>query len=453
MLKLHIIISAFVGVLLMPLGLHAQESKTQWFLLDEGGFVADSAREGVVLSWPETLSARLDELIEGCSVVASSQFGIEVFDLTTESIVYQKNERQRFRPASTMKVFTGTAALSVMEESYPFVTKIGYTGQPQDNEWRIRQYRIETISDSDTVRKEVAELEPIVKRSRVLYGNICVKGSMDPMFSESDVRRFADAVRGLGVDTIYGGLVLDLSLKDTLAYGEGWCWDDVNPVLTPLLVDKKDVFASHFLKYIKQAGIVITGSTTKNDYPVNTTDLAECRHELRDILTRTMKNSDNAYAECIFYKLGAEVSKQKGVSAKSSREAVNRIIKRVGRNPEDYYIADGSGLSLYNYLSPEVEIDVLRYAFRRPFIFNTLYEKLPVAGVDGTLRGRMKGSSAQYNVHAKTGTLSGVSTLAGYCRAPNGHWLCFAIMSNGLKNSAQGKSLQDRICTAMCSIE
>ena len=74
---------------------------------------------------------------------------------------------------------------------------------------------------------------------------------------------------------------------------------------------------------------------------------------------------------------------------------------------------------------------------------------MPIAGVDGTLRTRMKGTTAAGNVQAKTGTVTGVSTLSGYCTASNGHRLAFSIMNNGLRNSAQGRAFQDRVCVAM----
>lgn len=443
---LYSLILLFVTVL--PLS--AQED---YYLVDDSNEIPDSLKEFIPKFWPETLTDRLNQIVNTSAVLKSSQYGIVVYDLTTETMLFKKNESSRFRPASTMKVFTSTAALSALGKSHRFVTKIGHTGVPRFNEYRIPQYKEEVVQDSDSVYTRRIELDPKIIRSRTLHGNICVKGSMDPMFSESDVRHFAEAVRELNVDSIYGSLVLDLSLKDTVRMGEGWCWDDPNPILTPLLVDKKDVFASHFLKYIKQYGIVITGSTVKGEYPINTTDIGESSHSLYEVLNRTLKNSDNTFAECIFYKLGAETSHQSGVSAKNAKEAIHRLITRVGRNPDDYYIADGSGLSHYNSLSPEVELDVLRYAFRRSHIFDTLYEKVPVAGVDGTLGSRMKGTNAHYNVHAKTGTLSGVSTLAGYCKAPNGHWIAFVIMNNGLKASTQGRSFQDVFCNALCTVE
>ena len=76
---------------------------------------------------------------------------------------------------------------------------------------------------------------------------------------------------------------------------------------------------------------------------------------------------------------------------------------------------------------------------------------LPIAGIDGTLKKRMKGSFTRDNVKAKTGTLTGISSLAGYCQAANGHTLCFAIINQGVMHGRNGRAFQDRVCTILCA--
>ena len=127
-----------------------------------------------------------------------------------------------------------------------------------------------------------------------------------------------------------------------------------------------------------------------------------------------------------------------------------RLIGRLGLDGSRYRLADGSGLSLYNYLSAEVECLLLRYAYRNENIWPHLKPSLPIAGVDGTLKKRMKSSFAHANVMAKTGTLTGIITLAGYCTAANGHTLCFAILNNGIMHAANARRFQDRVCNELC---
>ena len=89
---------------------------------------------------------------------------------------------------------------------------------------------------------------------------------------------------------------------------------------------------------------------------------------------------------------------------------------------------------------------MLRYAYRNAGIYYSVIEALPTSGKDGTLSSRMKTGPAYLNVHAKTGTVTGVSSLSGYVTASNGHILAFAIINNGLLKSATGHNIQDRIC-------
>ena len=119
-------------------------------------------------------------------------------------------------------------------------------------------------------------------------------------------------------------------------------------------------------------------------------------------------------------------------------------------NSSHYRIADGSGLSLYNYLSPELEVSILRYTFKHQAMYEHLLPSLPIAGEDGTLKKRMKDTSAAGNVKAKTGTLTGVISLAGYCSASNGHRLCFAIMNQGMQKGSEARAFQDKVCMILC---
>ena len=147
-----------------------------------------------------------------------------------------------------------------------------------------------------------------------------------------------------------------------------------------------------------------------------------------------MKESDNLCAECVFYQLG-----------RTRKEVAARLVPLLG---EEVTVADGSGLSLYNYQTPETFTRLLGYAAARPdSIFQPLLAALPIAGVDGTLKNRMQGTAAEVAVRAKTGTVTAVSTLVGYTtqRSTN-HLLAFAIMNQGVKSGAQGRALQDEVC-------
>ncbi|MGA7837946.1 MAG: D-alanyl-D-alanine carboxypeptidase, partial [Ignavibacteriaceae bacterium] len=127
------------------------------------------------------------------------------------------------------------------------------------------------------------------------------------------------------------------------------------------------------------------------------------------------------------------------------------LITLTGLDPEDYRIVDGSGVSHYNLISPELILGVLSYIYyNEPGLFDIFYKSLAIAGVDGTLEKRMIDTKSENNVRAKTGTISGVSCLSGYVRAANGHNLAFSIMIQNFATKARvAKRFEDQICNIL----
>ena len=369
------------------------------------------------LSWKENITARLDGILRS-PLLETVQTSLMVWDLTDDVPVYQFRERLHLRPASTMKCVTAIATLDKLGTDYDFKTRIYYTGE---------------IDDS----------------TQVLRGDLDCVGGMDPMFSSSDMIVLARAVRDQGIKGIEGNIYADLSFKDRNRLGEGWCWDDKNPNLSPLLIDRKDDFTYRFSRQLEEMGVTLNGSTGERQLPTDAQLLTTCTHSIRQVLHRMMKVSDNLYAESMFYQLAANGG-TRWASAKMARQYENALFSCIGLNPRNYYVADGSGLSLYNYVSAELEVKLLRYAYQRSDIYDAYLEAQPIASVDGTLKSRMRGTAAAGNVRAKTGTVKGVSSLAGYLTASNGHLLCFAIINNGGLSNGPMRNLQNKICVALC---
>lgn len=369
--------------------------------------------------WTCRLQQKLNSLMS-MPLLETTQMGMMVYDLTADTVVYTHGARQRMRPASTMKLLTAITALDLMDGDYWLRTSLYRTGNVRDG---------------------------------VLEGNVILHGCMDPHLSKDDVEALVEGLEYLEVDTIKGNLVADLSFKEETLLGEGWCWDDDNPVLSPLLLNRKDNLAEQLLKRIRDKGIVLTGGLTTTTRPVVTQSsgivVATRSCSLDLILKQMMKDSDNLYAEAVFYHIAA-VTGSRPARAQQSRAAVRRLINRIGLPSQHYRIADGSGLSLYNYVTPELETMMLRYAWQQEHIIDRLYNSLPIAGEDGTLKNRMTGTPAAGNVHAKTGTLTGISSLAGYCTAGNGHELAFCIINQGVEKASDGRAFQDAVCKVLC---
>ena len=371
---------------------------------------------GDTLPWPKNVQTQIENLLKS-DMFSTSQVGLMVYDLDADSTIFRHNERQLMRPASTMKVITAITALNRLGGSYQFKTDLCYTGRV----------------DSCTLR-----------------GDIYCVGGFDPRFNNDDLRAFVEGIRKMGIDTIRGSIYADKSMKDKDPYGEGWCWDDDNPTLSPLLLSRKDQLLPKFYSDLREAGIYLTGSLGEKRKPEESNCIVRRFHTIDQVLMRMLKESDNLYAESMFYQIAASTGNHPA-TAKSARALIKQLVNKIGLDGSRYQFADGSGLSLYNYVSAELEVKLLRYAYHDQNIYNHLLPALPIAGTDGTLRKRMTGAFTRGNVHAKTGTVKGISSLCGYLTAANGHHLCFSIINQGVMHSKNGRRFQDKVCTILAS--
>lgn len=444
------------------------------------------------ISWGDDFRNRIDSIIQKAD--SDHYFtGMCVYDLTGDSMLYSHNANKLLRPASTQKVLTAVAALSTLGAQHTYDTKAYYTGN---------------ITTADST----------------LHGDIYVVGSFDPAYTSADLRTLAYQIKNLGIKRITGRIIGDVSMKDTLTMGNGWCWDDVpsqvEPYLSPLTfnrgcasvefqgntpvfsvpttymtlhdkterrggrlqvtrdwVDNGNTFTVSGAPsrtavsrpisvyrpeqyFVCTLGDMLRTEGVQFDHPIgkhyaigNLPDTIVCQfyvctRTVEQILQLMMKDSDNLHAESMFYHL-AHLEAGKGASWKDGATRVGAMMSRAGVPSSQYVIADGSGVSLYNYVTPSAEVSVLRYAYQNEHIYRHFYPALPIAGVDGTLEKRMTKGTAHTNIHAKTGTVSGVSCLAGYCRASNGNLLAFSIMNNGLIRTSIGRELQDILCQEM----
>lgn len=410
-----------IALLALPLAARAQVSECDSMAVpDSLDFdyteVAGHGDSAQVDEFFVRINERLDKLVRE-PLSTRSQIGLYVYDLTDNRPLYAHNIRQTLRPASSLKVITALTALTFLGEDYRFHTRLLLDGE--------------------------------VGEDSVLHGSLSVVGGFDPLFGKADMRAFMDSLCSLGLRGIDGDIVLDVSMKDTLPLGQGWCWDDsrdVNPILTPLSYEMKDTFVDELKRRLLDGGITLTGRITKGT--ARGREICRREHTLDEVFRPMLKSSSNFCAEAVFYALAAK-SGVKGAGRKQAAAYYNNMVRILGLTPKNYTFADGSGLSLYNYVSPELLVEILRYAHRHKDLYAHLLPALPVAGRDGTLRKRMCSTKAQDHVFAKTGTVTGVSTLSGYAEASNGHLLCFAIMNQGIRKSTIGRAFQDRVCLTL----
>jgi D-alanyl-D-alanine carboxypeptidase/D-alanyl-D-alanine-endopeptidase (penicillin-binding protein 4) len=183
-------------------------------------------------------------------------------------------------------------------------------------------------------------------------------------------------------------------------------------------------FVSAFRAALVAEGIEVIGDAVDiDDFPAKP-DVSGARtlvsHRsppLRQIAASMMRVSQNQYAETLLKAIGG-------------RDKARAVLKSWNVADDSYAIADGSGLSRYNYVTSEVLVRILGHMRADPKHASAFADALPVAGREGTLSRRLAGTAAEGRVRAKTGTVDNVRAIAGYVDAANGETLLFSIIAN-----------------------
>ncbi|WP_050452851.1 D-alanyl-D-alanine carboxypeptidase/D-alanyl-D-alanine endopeptidase, partial [Candidatus Burkholderia verschuerenii] len=384
------------------------------------------------------------------------------------------NANQPMLPASTMKLVTTYAGLSMLGPDYRWKTTAYADGQ----------------------------IDP----QGVLHGNLYIQGTGDPKLVPEELIDLVDQIRKSGISGIDGALVLDkryfdASTRDLPAFDtdetapynvgpdpllyafkslsftltpntDGQVSIDVLPQLAQLQIDNElrvtrgtctgslqaaspsvaqtqggfvqasfigdyplrcgprtinvaaldhsTFFAGGFLALWKQAGGTFQGTTREGPTPVSARLVGTHRSPvLSDVVRDINKFSNNVMARNLFLTIGAAESKPPATTAKSSA-AIQTFLRKSALPMNGRLVLDnGSGLSREEHISAASLADLLVAANSSP-VAQVFVESLPIAGVDGTMRNRLNNSGALGNAHIKTGTLRDVRAIAGYVGAANG---------------------------------
>ncbi|MBV9928214.1 MAG: D-alanyl-D-alanine carboxypeptidase/D-alanyl-D-alanine-endopeptidase [Acidobacteria bacterium] len=211
------------------------------------------------------------------------------------------------------------------------------------------------------------------------------------------------------------------------------------------------VFATMLRSSLERRGVVFTGQTRTVDAqgrvekPLPVSSLVELAARksppLSVIAAQTLKPSQNLYAELLLRTLGkvAGAPDPKLSSEDAGAAVVRNFLTQAGIDPAGLVMNDGSGLARSDLVTADTTLQLLVYMNRHRF-GSEFRLALPVAGVDGTLRNRMKGTPAQGNVRAKTGTLGTATSLSGYVFSAAGERLAFSLMINNPPRDANPRT-------------
>lgn len=438
--------------------------------------------------------------------------GVSVRKAATGESIYSHFGDIRLRPASNMKLLTGTTAMDVLGPDYQFSTEVLTDGQV---------------------------------KGKMLHGNLFIKGKGDPTLVKEDLDQFAHTLKEKGIQKINGHLIADDSWYDNVRYSQDLNWSDehnyVGAQVSALTLSPNDDYdagtvivevnagnkagdlpkvtvtpATDSVEIVNRATTVAKGSTKSISIerehgtnriviegkmpleatssrswaavweptelvldvfkkaleaqgiqfvgnhaaktgitPSNATVLAT-KHSmpLEELFIPFMKLSNNGHAETLVKEIG-KVEKGEG-SWDAGLEVMKTKLKEFGVNTDTVVLRDGSGMSHKNLVSAD-EFTKLLYNVQDKSWFPTFEASLPIAGepdrmVGGTLRNRMDQGLTIGNVKAKTGSITGVSTLSGYVTAKDGTELVFSVLIN---NYVTGPvtPIEDAIVTVLAEHE
>lgn len=442
---------------------------------------------------------------------SEAHIGISILSVETGEYFYKLNEAKNFIPASTQKLLTTAAALHYLGPDFRYVTQLFLDGDLRENGEYIGNIYIRGSGDPTMSEYFVKEPLKIIERWTARLDSLGVKSIRGNIIGDDDyfddmpyapgwawddfIYPFSAQIGALSfydnvVDLIIaqgdtvgkpaqvhifpesafvkaisnvrtvasGGETEALPFKElasnmiylfgTIPYDE----DNPNRIYLPVTVDNPTMyFVNIFSESLSRNNIQHRGALIDVD------DLSEkpsyyelvpaCEYEsppTSEIIKIVNKRSHNFVAEALFKTIAKE-----NLGEGSFRDGADMALKfaeKAGISPENVTIVDGSGLSRLNLVSPYYQTALLAY-MRTSQYWEEFAASLATPGEEGTLEKRMVKTRAEKSVFAKTGSMNGVSNLAGYVLTSDGETLAVSIMMNNFSCPANAaKNLQDLIC-------
>lgn len=454
---------------------------------------------------PEELTEKIETIIND-SLFSHAHWGVLIESLQTGKMIYERNSERMFMPASNEKIPTAAVALTTLGSDFNFETVVGYSGIIQDS---VLNGDLIIIGDGDpTISDRIYETPTTIFEqwadSLVSLGIKSINGNIigdDNKFDDEHIGYgwpldgldywYSAEIGALQLNENYVDLqiVPPLTMTDTLIiipdlvsnyyklineieivdtgsnnlsitreYGNNEILLQGNIVRgsdsferSPTITNPTKFYVTVLKEVLENKDISVLGSPLDCDELINYSDSIKITDSLivhnslplSDILTVLMKKSQNLYAETMVKVLGYNNS---GLgSFEEGKKVIENVLQDFGVEPETYAYRDGSGLSRYNFISPKQIVSILK-GVKESSDWNIWYDLFPIAGIDGTLKWRMKRTKAEGNVRAKTGTISNVRGLSGYVKTAEGEDIVFSFLINGhLKTSRDTELITDKI--------
>jgi D-alanyl-D-alanine carboxypeptidase/D-alanyl-D-alanine-endopeptidase (penicillin-binding protein 4) len=439
------------------------------------------------IAWtsPNGLNALTNDLSQMLSTrIRSGQFGAMVTSLTRGDTLFAHDAGEMMQPASTMKLFSTAVALDRYGPEHSFSTDV-LRDAPVGGDGTVAG-NIYLRADGDPSMSarfyHDANLPmATLARSVAAAGVKRVTGDLVYDATAFDDKRVPDGWKSTYLGAAYAARVSALSLNENIVWvvvqpagkqaavtlepmtttipvrskvrlvgGRGGrivarraadggidvtgsIGSSSGPLRYSLVVDDPALFTAGALRAALQAaGVTVDGAIKPGKTPESAERVASLASPpLSRIVSEMNRESINIVAELLF-RDAARATAPNGVGTAETGLANLRdfMQKKVGGDPQQIRVSDGSGLSTLDYMTPRAMIHLLSYAHNGPWS-SAFHGSLPVAGESELLRRRMRATPAQGNLHAKTGTTNTVVSLAGYVTAKDGEILAFSFIYNG----------------------
>lgn len=464
-----------------------------------GVSVAVVAPSGAAPSGPDALRVDLDDILADPRL-DGAHAGVVVRDPATDEVLYSRQATARATPASNAKLLTAAAALEALGPDHRFRTEV-VTDAPQVGpvllgDLHLRGTGDPTVlaADYDRLAEQVAAAgirvvqgglrtddtwfddvplgtgwawddEPYYYSAPVSALTVAPNTDFDAGTAIVRVRPTAEGLPAeLELDPATGVVELDNRTTTSAAGGEpdvvverehggsrvvvrGTVPADAEPLEEFTTVPDPSAYAADVFARALAAHGVHVREVGEGTAPEGARVVAARESmPLRELLVPFLKLSNNGHAEVLVKAMGRDV---RGEGSWPAGVAVlTEQLRALGLSPEALELVDGSGLSRMDGVTPEQLTVLLDNARQRPW-FPAFSDALPVAGVadrmvGGTLRNRMAGTAAEGNVRAKTGSLTGVTSLSGYVTAADGRELVFSVVLNDFTSDSP-RDLEDAI--------
>lgn len=443
---------------------------------------------------------------------SNAHWGVLIQSLETGEYFYKRNENKLFMPASNLKLFTSSAGLVLLGDDYKFTTNIYMRGRMDgstligdlvvqgrgdptlsgrfykndavkifsdwadtllelgideitgsiigdDNEfddlglgegwqwdyesdWYAAQSS--ALSFNDNCIDLIVTVDKLTGQAKIdinpntKYAAIINKVSVVGKDSTTSIKAYRE--RGTNVISVFGTIRKSDSLKTFVTVN--------NPTQYTMVVLKE---------VLESKGIIVGGFPMDIDdlsSPIDYNELSKLfthySPNLKEVVKISNKNSQNLFAEQLLKTIGLEI--ENFGSIENGITACNSVFQEMGINPENMIMVDGSGLSRLNLVTPKQIVSVLNYMYQHKY-YLPFYNSLPIAGVDGTLANRMKGSKAENNVRAKTGFIDYARSLSGYVNTGDNEPVAFSMIVNNFTVPLKlAENIQDLVCNRLANL-